>query len=193
MVKSQNEEVPIAAVKLSGEGTGPSLPVRPDHLVFEPVTVGSTSAPQIITLEELSSYSYRIEEVFFGPLPGLPVSSGPFRIVGDTCKGLQLGPRKTCTIEVVMAPTEAGTFHAVLEISDVAPESPQSVLIEGTAIAAPPVVEQPPNPGDRASAITSAPAKRTCPKGKRWVVKKGRRICVKKRGRHQHAAHAARH
>lgn len=205
MVKSQNEEVPIASVSLSGEGTGPALPVSPDHLVFKSVTVGSTSAPQTITLEEKSFYSYLIREVHFGPWPGQPVTSGPFRIVGDTCLGVQLDPRKTCTIEVVMAPTEVGTFQAEIEIGDVAPEAPQTVMIEGTAIAPPPVVEQPPNGSDGAGAITSlpgpapgpvtssVPAKRTCPKGKRWIVKKGRRICIKKRGRHRHAAHTARH
>jgi hypothetical protein len=200
MVKSENEEVPIASVSLSGEGTGPALPVSPDHLVIGPVTVGSTSAPQTITLEEKSSYSYRIDEVRFGPWPGQPLSSGPFRITGDTCLELQLEPGRTCSVEVVMTPTEAGTFRAELEFGDVAPGAPQTVVIEGTATAASTAVAEPPVPGSSTAiapepGVTTSPTPgdRSCPKGKRKVTRKGRPVCVKMRGRHRHRAHAAKH
>jgi hypothetical protein len=200
MVKSQNEEAPIASVKVSGEGTGPSIPAKPDHVDFESVAIGTTSAPQAITLEEQSSYSYQLNYVFFGPWPGQGASSGPFRIVGDTCQGIQLDPGTTCTVEVVMAPTEIGTFQDELDVYDVAPESPQTVKIEGNAVPAPLPIYQPPDPSGGAVAVSSLPSpttssppeKRRCPKGKQKVMKKGRPLCVKPRKHHRHGVHAGR-
>jgi hypothetical protein len=186
-------------VELRGEGTGPSIPITPEHLVFGPVSVGTATPPQTITLEEQSTiYAYRLENIFFMPPGGLLPSSDPFQIVGGSCqKGLHLGPGKTCTIEVVMAPTEMGVFRSKLEVTDVAPESPQSVELEGTATPAPPTNRPPLTPGTGVSSeppVTTSPTpvKQACPKGKRKVVKKGRRACVKT-GRHRrHPARAPR-
>ena len=113
MFKSQNGEVPYASVTLRGEGTGLAIPVTPDHLAFGPVSVGTTSLPQTITLEgQSTTYAYRLEDISLMPPGSLPPSSSPFQIVGGSCqKGLQLGPGETCTIEVAMMPTEVGSFR----------------------------------------------------------------------------------
>lgn len=178
---------------LYGEGTGLAIPVTPDHLTFGPVAVGTTSPPQTITLEGQSTkYAYRLEDISLTPPGGLPPSSGPFRIVGGSCQsGLQLAPGMTCTIEVTMTPTEVGSFRSKLEVTDWAPESPQSVELEGTATPAPP--NPPPTSG---TGVTPGPTvttssrslKRPCPKGKRKVVRKGRRVCVKTVRHRRHPA-----
>lgn len=194
MFKTQNGEVPYASVDLYGEGTGLAIPVTPDHLAFGPVAVGTTSPPQTITLEGQSTkYAYRLEDISFAPLGGLPPSSGPFRIVGGSCQsGLQLAPGMTCTIEVTMTPTEVGSFQSKLEVTDWAPESPQSVELEGTATPAPPT-NDPSLTSDTGvtagSTIMTSPKslKRACPKGKR-KVRKGRRICIKTVRHHRHPA-----
>ncbi len=186
-VRSQIEGEPWAELELSGEGTGPWVPVTPEHLAFESVAVGMTTAPRTITLESQDRKELRIEDISSTPVGGWPLSSTPFQVVGGSChEGGSLAPGKTCTIEVVMAPTASGLFQSKLEITDTAPDSPQSVELEGTATA---VTSRPP--------ATTPPAlpvrlKRACPKGKRKVVKKGRRVCVKTRRHRQHHAHAAR-
>ena len=190
-VRSQIEGEPWTELELNGEGTGPWVPVTPEHLAFESVAVGMTTTPQTITLESQDREEIRIEDISSTPVGGWPLSSTPFQVVGGSChKGESLAPGKTCTIDVVMAPTVSGLFQSKLEITDTAPDSPQSVELEGVATAAPvdgqPVTSRP--------TATRAPArlKRACPKGKRKVVKKGRRICVKKRRHRRHHAHAAR-
>jgi hypothetical protein len=186
-VRSQIEGEPWTELELSGEGTGPWVPVTPEHLVFESVTVGTTTDPQTITLESQDREEFRIEDISSKPVGGWPLPSTPFQIVGGSChEGESLAPGKTCTIKVVMAPTVSGLFQSKLEITDTAPDSPQSVELEGTATAAP-ADGQPLIPGDGVAAVL----KRACPKGKRKVVKKGRRICVKTRRHRQHPAHAA--
>jgi hypothetical protein len=129
------------------------------------------------------SEKFRIEDISSTPVGGWPLSSTPFQVVGGSChEGESLAPGKTCTIEVVMAPTASGLFQSKLEITDTAPDSPQSIELEGAATAdGQPVTSRP--------TATTPPArlKRACPKGKRKVVKKGRRICVKTRRHRQHA------
>jgi centrosomal CEP192-like protein len=185
-VRSDIEGEPWVDVELTGYGTGPWVPVTPDHLAFGSVAVGMTTTPQIITLESQDREKLRIDAISSTPAGGGLQSSTPFQVVGGSChEGESLAPGKTCTIEVVMAPTVSGLFQSKLKITDTAPDSPQSIDIEGTATA----VASPFPP----SAITPpARLKHACPKGKRKVVKKGRRICVKTRRHRHHSAHAAR-
>jgi hypothetical protein len=183
-VKSQIDEEPWTELELTGEGTGPWVPVTPEHIAFGSVAVGMTTTPQTITLESQDRENLKIEDIASTPVGGDPQSSTPFKIVGGSCReGESIAPGKTCTIEVVMAPTTSGLLQSKLEITDTAPDSPQSIDLEGTAtaIASPPSATTPP-----------VRLKRGCPKGKRKVVKKGRRICVKPRRHRRHSAHAAR-
>jgi hypothetical protein len=196
MFKTKNEEVPYATVELYGEGTGPVIPVAPDHLAFGQVDVGTTSPPQTITLEQQSTrYVYSLEDVSILPSRVMTSSSDPFKIVGGSCRnGLEFSPGDTCTVEVAMSPTEVGNFQAELEVSDTAPESPQSVELEGTATPAPPTSDPPPTAGPGVtgnSRVTTSPSsvKRACPKGKRKRIRNGRRVCVKRHRHRRHRAH----
>lgn len=181
-VRSQVEGEPWVDLKLSGEGTGPWVPVTPEHLAFGSVLAGTTTTPQVITLESQDREKLRIDDIS-PTLVGGPQSAAPFQVVGGSChEGESLAPGKTCTIEVVMAPTAPGVFESKLKITDTAPDSPQSIGLEGTAtaVASPPSVTTPP-----------AHLKRACSKGKRKVVKKGRRICVRTRRHRRHSPRAA--
>jgi|SRR6187549_805517 len=182
-VRSQIEGEPWTELKLSGEGVGPWVPVTPGHLTFESVTVGNTTGPQTITLESQDREELRIEDISFTPVVGWPLSS-PFQVVGGSChEGESLAPGEVCTIEVAMTPTVSGLFKSELQITDTAPDSPQSVELEGTATAAPAdgLLTSPPSATTR-----SARAKRACPKGRRKAIRKGRRICVKRRRHRRH-------
>jgi hypothetical protein len=186
-VKSQIDEEPWTEVELTGEGTGPWVPLTPEHLAFESA-VGRTAAPQIITLESQVPKELRIEGMSFAPVGDSPLSPAPFHVVGGTChEGESIAPGQTCTIEVVMAPTVSGFMQSKLEITDNAPDSPQSVQLGGTATAAPESGQT--LMPDGVVAIVSQP--RACRKGKRRVLRKGRRICAKTRRHRQHSAHSA--
>ncbi len=184
-VRSQIEEEPWTELELTGEGTGPWIPVTPNRVAFESVAVGMTTPPQTITLESQGHESFTLENISFTPVAPWSPLSNPFHIVGGSChEGESLAPGKTCTIEVVMTPTVSGLFQSELQITDTAPGSPQSVELEGTATAAPPdglLTSRP------TATTQTARVKRACPKGRRKAIKKGRRICVKRR-RHRRAA-----
>ena len=186
-VRSQIEEEPWTELELSGEGTGPWVPVTPDHVDFESVAVGMTTTPQTITVESQDGASFKIEDISFIPVGG--ASSTPFQVVGGSChEGESLAPGKTCTIEVAMAPAISGPFQSKLEIADTAPGSPQSIELEGSATVA--TGGQPINSLPTAI-VPHAGVKHACPKGKRKVVKKGRRICVNRRRHRRRYPHPA--
>lgn len=188
-VRSQIEEEPWSELELTGEGAGPWVPVTPERLLFGSVGIGTTTAPQTITLESQDREEFEIEDISVAPAGGWSWSPTPFQIVGGSCHEAEsLTPGKTCTIEVAMAPTTPGLFQAKLEIVDTAPDSLQSIELEGTAPApanAQPLVSAQPVP------TAPMPIKRACPKGKRKVVKNGRRTCVKKHRHPRHRPHAA--
>jgi hypothetical protein len=198
-VRGEGEEL-WTELPVSGEGVGPWVPLTPNHLAFRSVTSGMTTMPQTIVVENQDPKELRIESISTtAPSGGAgPLSSSPFRVVGGTCqKGVSLAPGKTCTVEVLMAPTDAGAVQSKLEIFDSAPDSPQSVGLEGTAVAVPstgqPVVQE------SAATVTlpaitptimpasPGPIKRACPKGKRRIVKKGHGICVKAHRPHRNS------
>lgn len=195
-VRSQVEEEPWAEVELTGEGTGPWVPVKPEQLIFQPTTVGVTTTPQTITLESQDRQEFTIEDISTAPVGDWSLSS-PFQVAGGSChEGESLAPGETCTIEVVMAPTVSGFLQGKLMITDTAPDSPQSVRLEGTATAAP-ASDQASSPGSGLATTPPWPTgashtrlKHGCPKGKRKAIKKGRQICTKGSRHRRHPAHA---
>ena len=190
---------------VSGEGVGPWVPLTPSSLAFGAVAVGVASAPQTVVVENQDPTELRIEGISIIGRAGLP-SPGPFRIVGGTCQiGGSLKPGKTCTIEVLTAPTHPGLFQAGLEVTDSAPDSPQSVTLESSSPEPPPsdqpaspegdVTVAPPTttaPSAKAISPSRGPRRRACPKGKRRIARKGHQICVK-RGVPRRNRHADQH
>jgi uncharacterized repeat protein (TIGR03803 family) len=110
-------------VTLSGRGIGvPAVTLAPSTLTFGGQSLGTTSAPQTVTLtnagnDDLSISSFAIAGTDFMESP--------------SCTAV-LGPGASCTIDVVSAPTtSAGVHHAALQVVDNAPDSPQSVALTG--------------------------------------------------------------
>jgi hypothetical protein len=190
-VRGEGEEL-WTDLSVSGEGSGPWVPVTPGQLAFAPTTVGATSIPQTVTLENQDPKALTIEGISTTPVGSWPASSTPFKVVGGTCRlGGSIEPGQTCTFQVAMAPTAAGLLRSTLEVTDNSPDSPQSVELEGTAVAAP-KEGQPPAPTIDVSGATSPPSpaalptgtKRRCPRGRRSTLRQGHRLCVKQAKHH---------
>jgi uncharacterized repeat protein (TIGR01451 family) len=96
-------------VSLSGTGIAPVISVTPGSLQFGSVLVGTTSAPQTVTVGNAGD----------SPLTVASAStSGPFAVSNDACSGAgPIAPGGTCQIAVVFAPTATGPASGTLTVS----------------------------------------------------------------------------
>jgi hypothetical protein len=100
---------PVAdtAIRLRGEGRTPRLASVPGHLDFGQVAPGASSAPQTLTLSNLTG------AVVAGQLPQLPAVLT--RVGGDCPPGaIVLAPGEHCSLDLVFAPSTPGPFDAEL-------------------------------------------------------------------------------
>ncbi|MGA3107731.1 MAG: choice-of-anchor tandem repeat GloVer-containing protein [Terriglobales bacterium] len=112
-------------VSLSGTGvTDPAVTLSPSSLSFSPQSVGTTSAPQAISLTNMGAGLLSIS--------GITASSSFGE--SDNC-GTSLPAGKSCVINVVFAPIAAGVITGTLSVSDNAPNNPQTVSLNGTGTA----------------------------------------------------------
>ncbi len=115
----------------------------------------TTSNPQNVTLTNLASSSLTINSIQV-----VGTNAGDFAIEANSC-GSSLPAGLSCTVNITFTPTAKGARGAVLQFTDGAPASPQTVGLSGTGIGtAPPAVSLSPNsltfPG-QAVGITSNP------------------------------------
>ena len=110
-------------VPLMGRGAGvPAVMLSPASLTFAHQLLGTTSAPQIVTLtntgnDDLTIASISIAGTDFAATPSCPQT---------------LPAGANCAIAVVLAPTTtAGLHQAQLQVTDNAPDSPQQVSLTG--------------------------------------------------------------
>ena len=104
-------------------GTGAlqaSVSLAPTSLTFGPQVVGSTSAPQVITVTNTGTAPLTV-----GPI----IASAGFSQT-NTC-GAPVAPSAICTISVTFIPTALGSNVGTLTINDSAPNSPQLVTLSG--------------------------------------------------------------
>jgi Pro-kumamolisin, activation domain/Bacterial Ig-like domain (group 3)/Abnormal spindle-like microcephaly-assoc'd, ASPM-SPD-2-Hydin len=113
-------------------GTGATAPLTatlaPATLSFASTTTGSTSAAQTATLTNTGTTSLAITGV---TLSGTNATS----FSDTTTCGTALAATASCTVSVSFSPTTAGTLTAILNISDNAAGSPQTVALSGTGTA----------------------------------------------------------
>lgn len=108
--------------------------LSPTSLNFGNVPVLTTSQSQTITITNSGGGNL----VFSGFTAG---SSTAFKVVstlGNACQSLAnltLGPGASCSVQVTFSPTVAGPLNGTLSISDNSGNSPQGVLLTGTATA----------------------------------------------------------
>jgi len=110
------------SVPLTGNGVAPAVAITPTSLTFPAQKVGTTSAPQNITLENYGNASLNISAVTI---------SGDYLVSSNNC-GSTLGVGLKCTIGVEFKPTATGSRPGNLMITDNAGDSPQVVELSGT-------------------------------------------------------------
>ncbi|MBZ5562828.1 MAG: choice-of-anchor D domain-containing protein [Acidobacteriia bacterium] len=121
------------SVPLTGTGVNPAVALSPTSITFSSQNVGTTSAPQTVTLKNNGTGAL----TFTGS--GISISgtnAADFSQTNNCGTGVAQGA--SCTISVTFAPTAGGTRTASLTIIDDAASSPQSVSLTGTGV--PPTV-----------------------------------------------------
>jgi len=106
----------------------PRVVLSESSLTFPPQAVGTTSAPQSLTLSNSGS-----ETLSISSLTTTGANSGDFAAT-DNCGG-SVASGTSCTISVTFTPTAVGTRTAAISIADDAPDSTQTVSLTGTGTA----------------------------------------------------------
>lgn len=105
----------------------PVVDVRPASVAFPGTPVGSSSAPQEVTVENRGEGGLEVSEI---AVEG--ADAAQFAVGEETCTQRSVRPGERCTIAVRFRPTRAGAASATLRIVDNAADSPQRVALSGT-------------------------------------------------------------
>jgi hypothetical protein len=105
----------------------PSVIFAPTSLVFGAQDVGTTSAPQSITITNTGSAG-----LFINSAATRGANPLDFTQVSDGCSGLTLAPNTSCVVSITFSPTATGTRSATFILTAYSANSPQSVPITGT-------------------------------------------------------------
>ncbi|MGA3089990.1 MAG: choice-of-anchor D domain-containing protein [Terriglobales bacterium] len=92
-------------------GTGVSIAASPTALNFGSEAVGQTTAPQTVTIANLSGASVNLTAI---TIQGTPTD---YTISGDSC-GSSLPANTSCSVNVSFHPTKSGPRHATLNIAN---------------------------------------------------------------------------
>jgi hypothetical protein len=125
--------------------------LSPGSLNFGNQTVGITSSPQYVTLQNTGNINLTITSI---QITG--TNSGDFAQTNNCPSSLT--PNNSCQIGVTFTPTTTGTRNAAVSVTDNAPNSPQSVSLTGVGVV-PAVTFYPTslNFGDQGVGTTSSP------------------------------------
>ena len=113
-------------VSLTGTGATTTLTV-PSSLTFSSQTVSTTSAAQQVNVQNGGSVTAVLNNF---SITGS--NAGDFAISANTC-GATLAASASCVVSLTFSPSATGTRSASLQITDSASNSPQTVLLSGTA------------------------------------------------------------
>jgi len=109
------------------QGQFPAASISPSSLTFTAQEIGTTSAPQTMTLTNTGSLDLTILSIVasgdFAPTNNCPVSPAT------------LAANATCTISVTFTPTAVGTRSGSVIMTDNAPGSPPTVSLSGSGAA----------------------------------------------------------
>ena len=111
-------------VGLSGTGIVAAVNVSPNSLSFSGQNVGTSSAPQTVTLTNPASVALSVSNVV--------ISSGWTQ--SNDCLP-SVAANFSCTLEVSFQPTALGPQTGTLTLTDYAGNSPQTVKLSGTGLA----------------------------------------------------------
>jgi len=118
---TDNADASPQTVSLTGTGIAPSVSFAPTSLSFQPQLVGSTSAPQNVSLTNIGTDTLMITSIS---------TTGDFAQTSNCGSSLAAGA--SCSITVTFSPTAAGTRTGTLLVADNASGSPQSVTLSGS-------------------------------------------------------------
>lgn len=117
---------PDVVIALSGNGTASIASVEPDHVAFDAQPVGTTSAPQRLTVTNSGTASLSIEG-----LRASGADAAVFSVVSEC--GNTVDPGASCTIAVSFNPATAGQKSADFVIASDTSPSP-GVVLTGVAV-----------------------------------------------------------
>ncbi len=119
-------------IPLSGTGVPPSpaVSVAPASLTFSAQNVGTTSAPQAVTLANTGSLSLQVSTISFTGANASEFAFAP----GTNCptSGGTLVAGTQCSVTITFTPSSTGAQSAAISFSDNVSGSPQSVPLSGT-------------------------------------------------------------
>ena len=139
--------------ELRGTGTQAQVSVSPDPLDFGTQEVGTTSAPQSVTITNTGTADLTVSSSLD--------AAGQFGNAGGTCPAapFTLTPGASCDRAYVFQPMTTGPQPQTITLQSNAPTSPDAINLAGTGIQA--VLAVAPNPldfGGQEVGTTSAPA-----------------------------------
>ena len=105
----------------------PAVAFTPTSLTFAAQEIGTTSAPQSITITNTGNAG-----LFINSAATRGANPLDFTQVSDGCSGLTLAPGTSCSVSITFKPTATGTRSATFILTDNAANSPQTVPITGT-------------------------------------------------------------
>jgi hypothetical protein len=99
----------------------------PSSLTFPGQLVGTSSAPQTVTVSNTGSVALTM-----GSATISGVNPGDFSVTSDTCSGSSLNPAATCNLSMVFSPSGGGNRTALLEVPDGTTRGAREAPLTGT-------------------------------------------------------------
>jgi hypothetical protein len=127
-------------VSISGTGATPPPPPESPPVTFTPSSlsfgaqdIGTTTAPQSLTVANTGS-----APLFINSAATRGADPLDFTEVNDGCSGLTLPAGTSCSVSINFSPTASGTRSATLIVTDNAVGSPHTAPVSGTGVGANP-------------------------------------------------------
>jgi hypothetical protein len=99
----------------------------PSALTFSGQLVGTSSAPQTVTISNTGSVALTLGSATVGG-----TNPGDFSVTSDACSGSTLDPAATCNLSVEFSPSGGGSRTARLEVPDGTTRGAREVPLTGT-------------------------------------------------------------
>jgi hypothetical protein len=121
------DNAPNNPQRVTLSGTGISIALTPAALTFDSEPVGQTTAPQTVTVSNVTAVAVSLTGMTIGGEPN------DYTISANTC-GSSLAAGTNCSINVSFNPIEKGTRSAKLNIANNGGSSPASATLTGTGV-----------------------------------------------------------
>jgi hypothetical protein len=117
------------SVALSGNGGTTGVSISPSSVSFAPESVGIASPPAAASIKNTGTSPLSMTISMVGSDPADFSET-------DNCSQMPLGAGQTCMVSVTFNPKQSGARSAVVQISDNAPQNPQTIPLSGMAVQA---------------------------------------------------------